>query len=151
MSSHRTDILLFSYTTPVIMLGYTSTSLEIRDLPIIEGKLRASALFIDMRAALKRFFLPQRFAVRDGSGFQLIYRALRANGRDVLLLIMITCVCAGLFYAPAFFLQRFVHYLEQDPGRMNTSWGWVYCLGLLVINIILYRKPSLSFYPKRPF
>jgi len=47
-----------------------------------------------------------------------------------------------LYYLPAFFLQRIVHFLElrevitipEDPNSEYTSssWGYLFCAGLLV-------------------
>lgn len=44
-------------------------------------------------------------------------------------------------YAPAFFLQKLVHFLEtrQDRasrGDVSLHWGYVYCVGLLVGSVL---------------
>ncbi|KIM26711.1 hypothetical protein M408DRAFT_330465 [Serendipita vermifera MAFF 305830] len=42
-------VLFFDYTTKVVMLGYTATSLETADLPILPADLRAPDIFAKMR------------------------------------------------------------------------------------------------------
>jgi hypothetical protein len=44
---------LFSYTTPVIRLGYTATSLEVGDLPIVPASMRAATIFKNMREGMR--------------------------------------------------------------------------------------------------
>ncbi|THH04398.1 hypothetical protein EW145_g5549, partial [Phellinidium pouzarii] len=44
-------VVMFSYTTAVVMLGYTAKSLEIADLPIVPGSMRAMSLYTRMKAA----------------------------------------------------------------------------------------------------
>ena len=129
------DIVLFSYTTKVVMLGYTSESLEIGDLPILNGTMRATSLFSRMRAAMRKYRL--RIA-RPGSGWNLFYRIMRVNTRTLAVQISLVVVSAVLFYTPALFLQRLVHYLEEDPERKNPAWGWVYCAGLFGFNAFTY-------------
>lgn len=45
---------------------------------------------------------------------------------------------AVIYYAPAFFLNRVIGYLETDPNRTDMSWGWVWCFGLFASNLIVY-------------
>ncbi|KAG8811356.1 hypothetical protein FRC17_002509, partial [Serendipita sp. 399] len=42
-------VLLFSYTTSVVMLGYTAASLETADLPILPASMRSTYIFSHMR------------------------------------------------------------------------------------------------------
>ncbi|GJE85249.1 multidrug resistance-associated ABC transporter [Phanerochaete sordida] len=131
------DTLLFSYTTKVVMLGYTSESLEIGDLPILPASMRATYIFASMRAAMTKWPLRiGRWRPAPGSGWQLIYRLVRNNGAALTVLLFLAAVAAVLFYAPAFFLQRVVAYLEADPGRTDRGWGWVFCAGLFCSNAV---------------
>lgn len=132
------DIALFSYTTKVVMLGHKAVSLEIGDLPIAPANMRATTLFARMRAASKRIQLSGRWKPKPGSGWELIYRLLRLNSLAFLMEVVLAAISAGLFYAPAFFLQRLVAYLEKDPLRISPGWGWVYCAGLFFSNTANY-------------
>ena len=137
------DTLLFSYTTKVVMLGYTSESLEIGDLPILPADMRATYLFATMRAAMKKWKLQiGSWKPKPGSGWQLIYRLIRNNLAPLLLLLSLAAIAAVLFYAPAFFLQRVVAYLEADPERKDRGWGWVFCAGLFFSNAISQLSTS---------
>ena len=129
------EVILFSYTTKVVMLGYTAESLEIGDLPIVPGSMRATSLFSRMKVALRRY---RWRSVTKGSGWQLAYQIIRVNGSMFIIQTALVVVSAVLFYTPAFFLRQFVHYLEGDPERKDPSWGWVYCAGLFALNAISF-------------
>ena len=141
------SILLFSYTTKVVMLGYTATSLEIGDLPLVPADMRAPVIFARMRRALKTFKLTQwgRWKPKLGSGWQLAYQIIRVNGPGIIAQICLVVVSAGLFYSPAFFLRKLVKYFEDDPLRLDPGWGWVWCAGLFGFNIIQYLGAFFSF------
>ncbi|KAI0641508.1 multidrug resistance-associated ABC transporter [Trametes meyenii] len=125
------DYLLFSYTTKVVMLGNTSESLEIGDLPIVAADMRATTLFARMRGGLRRWKLEiGSWRPRPGSGIELGYRLLRVNSTIMIMVILIASVCAGLFYVPAYFLKRVVQYLEVDREREFRGWGFVFCAAL---------------------
>lgn len=134
------DYILFSYTTKVVMLGYTAESLEIGDLPIVTADMRSTIVFANMRAALKRHKFGGIFNWRPspGSGWQLAFRILRVNARAFFTQISLVMFAAGLFYSPALFLRQLVKYLEDDPQRLNPEWGWVYCAGLVAFNVLQY-------------
>lgn len=125
------NTLLFSYTTKVVMLGNTSESLEIGDLPIVPAGMRATTIFKEMRGALKLYHLRvHSWRPRPGSGFELCWQLLRVNTVDILAVVILAMIVAVLFYTPHYFLQQVVHYLELDPQRENRGWGWVYCCAL---------------------
>ncbi|KAI0792249.1 multidrug resistance-associated ABC transporter [Abortiporus biennis] len=131
------DALLFSYTTKVVMLGYTSESLEIADLPIVPGDMRAPTLYASMRAAMRRWTLRiGSWRPTPGTGWNLIYRLLKLNSSTFILIISLAAVAAVLFYAPAFFLQKLIAYIESDNARSDRSWGWVYVAGMFFSNAI---------------
>ncbi|PCH35119.1 multidrug resistance-associated ABC transporter [Wolfiporia cocos MD-104 SS10] len=132
------DTLLFSYTTKVVMLGNTSESLEIADLPIVPADMRATTIFNNMRGALRRWKLQiGSWRPKPGSGWELGYRLIRVNEKLLLLVVVLASITAVLFYVPAYFLQRVVRYLELDPERTDRGWGWVYCAGLFFSNAIM--------------
>lgn len=144
------DQLLFSYTTKVVMLGNTAESLDIGDLPIIPGKMRATYLFRCMRSTLsntrlKRIFL---WDIRPGGGWELAYRLACVNRAAFATQMTLASLGAILYYAPPYFLQQLVRYLETDPERHDRSWGWFYSFGMFVgtasIHLINGQMWSLS-------
>jgi len=134
------DLLLFSYTTKVVLLGNTAESLDIGDLPIVPGSLRATYLFHRMRSALstirlRRFIL---WDIRPGSGWELAYRLAYINKSGFIVQMALASIGAVLYYAPPFCLQKLVKYLEMDPERHDRSWGWFYSFGIFVANASLH-------------
>ncbi|KAH8986771.1 ATP-binding cassette transporter [Lactarius hatsudake] len=134
------DLLLFSYTTKVVMLGNTAESLDIGDLPIVPGILRATYLFRSMRSTLSTIRLRQflLWDIHPGSGWELAYRLARVNRMAVALQMTLASIGAILFYVPPFFLQQLVKYLETDPERHDRSWGWFYSFGIFVGTASIY-------------
>ncbi len=139
-----TGFIFFQYTTAVVMLGYTAESLEIRDLPILPASFRATTIFTDFRQRIKKGtavlppFMPWK--VKRNSPVDLGLKLLEANMWPITVLVCLAATSATLFYVPAFFLQRFIKHLEQDPDRQDIAWAWVYCAGLFVSNVVIYRE-----------
>jgi hypothetical protein len=133
------ETLLFSYTTKVVWLGNIADNLDIGDLPILAADMRAAFNYSRMRSALRRYQL-QIFSWKPspGSGLSLAYKLARLNSRVLTVEVLIVIVSAVLFYGPAFFMRRLISYLEGDPHRENTGWGWVYVFGLFMSNAIMY-------------
>lgn len=133
-------MLLFSYTTKVVMLGYTAESLEIGDLPIVPSDMRSTTIYANIRTAMRRIKLPRNWNPAPGSGWALLYRLARVNSGMLALEFVLAAVCAVLFYSPAFFLQRLVRFLEvvDSDGSQDRSWGWFYCAGLFGANALTY-------------
>src|SRR6266436_8412167 len=134
------DLLLFSYTTKVVLLGNTAESLDIGDLPIVPGSLRATYLFRRMRSALstirlRRFIL---WDIRPGSGWELAYRLAYINKSGFIVQMALASIGAVLYYAPPFCLQKLVKYLEMDPERHDRSWGWFYSFAIFASTASLY-------------
>ncbi|KAH8996013.1 ATP-binding cassette transporter [Lactarius akahatsu] len=134
------DLLLFSYTTKVVMLDNTAESLDIGDLPIVPGTMRATYLFRSVRSTLSTIRLRQflLWDIPPGSGWELAYRLARVNRKAVALQMTLASIGAILFYAPPFFLQQLVKYLETDPERHDRSWGWFYSFGIFVGTASIY-------------
>ncbi|KZP24950.1 multidrug resistance-associated ABC transporter [Athelia psychrophila] len=132
--------LTFSYTTRVVMLGHVSSSLEIGDLPILPGDMRASNAYAKMKHAL--WLSPPPHASshkgdkKKSGGWALGWTILRLNAIGFAALTLLAGVSAVLFYAPAFFLQKLVQYIQDDPERVDRRWGWVYVVGLFGVNAI---------------
>ncbi|KZV87123.1 multidrug resistance-associated ABC transporter [Exidia glandulosa HHB12029] len=132
------DVLLFSYTTKVVMLGYTAESLEIGDLPIVPSDMRSTTIYAAIRTAMRRIKLPRNWNPAPGSGWALLYRLMHVNAGMLILEFVLAAVCAVLFYSPAFFLQRLVRFLELQEEGVDRSWGWFYCAGLFGSNAFTY-------------
>ncbi|CAE6493905.1 unnamed protein product [Rhizoctonia solani] len=137
------SILLFSYVTPIVMLGYNATSMEIRDLPILTANMRAPYIYSTMRSIMKRIKLSRRWRGKPGSGYELLYQLVYVNRAMFLLQIFLSASSAGLYYAPAWFLQQLVKFLEvtrstDSPQDIDPAWGWVYCGGLLLTGMLVY-------------
>jgi len=119
--------LLFNYTTKVVMLGYSSESLEIGDLPVVPANMRGTILYTSMRRTIRTVKWGLRWwRPRVGSGWELAYRLLRVNALPLTALVLLAAVSACLFYTPPFFLRQLIIYLESDPNREDRSWGWFY-------------------------
>lgn len=132
------SIMLFSYATKVVMLGYSSESLEIGDLPVVPGDMRATYIFATMRAAMRRWTLGiHTWKPPPGSGWEIGYRLIRVNMGALSLMCVLTSMYATLLYVPPYFLQHIVGYLEADPSRSSPGWGWVFCLGMFLSNVIV--------------
>jgi hypothetical protein len=131
------------------MLGYTTTSLEIGDLPIVPANMRAIFNYSTMKKAMREVRLSiGTWRPRPGSGWELCYRLLRVNKLVFTAEIVLAAISAVLFYTPAFFLRRLVGYLEVDKLREDRGWGWVYVIGLFSANVLVSigESPSALLY-----
>lgn len=141
------DILFFSFNTKVVKLGNVAESMEIGDIPIVPASIRATYNFAAMRRVM-RTVKPKWlwWSFKPGSGWGLLYRLYVANRTAMLMVFLLAAVSAVLFYAPAFFLQRTVAYLETDPERLDRRWGFLFSFGLFVswsITCLSKLSPSL--------
>ena len=120
------------------MLGNTTESLDIGDLPIVAFDMRATHLFQRMRNAMK-YIKPTvlGWKPKPGSGWQVGIRLFKLNSFVLLLQIGLAAFAAVMYYAPTYFLKRLVAYLEADPERLHMEWGVVFALGLLITGLIL--------------
>jgi len=136
------------------MLGNIAQSLDIGDLPIVPGNMRATMNFAKMKRAMReiKFNLSitgrqrgERWSPKTGTGWNLAYRLLVVNVLPFIALFALAAISAALFYTPAVFLQRLVKYLEGDGKREDMSWGWVWVVGLFVSNAITFLSESFCF------
>ena len=153
------------------MLGATAESLEIGDLPIVTANMRASTLYYRMRNAMQRVKIRPltifpawlcgghawKWSPKPGSGWILMYRLCKVNAAPIIAEISLAVVSALLFYAPAFFLQRLVKFMEVNKSGevKDMRWGWVYCAGLFLSTAIaflgeyasqVFAVPTLTYY-----
>src|SRR5262249_6898884 len=100
-------------------------------------------------ATLPSFFLPssriRQWKPRPGSGWELTYRLIKTNAAPFTAQAVLAAITACLFYAPAFFLQRLVKFLEvSKTGEVkDIRWGWAYCAGLFFVNATTFLCESL--------
>ena len=120
----------------VVMLGNTSESLEIGDLPIVSYDMRATHLFWRMRNAMKNIKpIILGWKPKPGSGWQVGIRLFKLNSFVIILQVTLAAFAAALFYVPAYFLKRLLAYLEGDPERLHREWGVVFALGIFISGI----------------
>ncbi|KAF9450615.1 P-loop containing nucleoside triphosphate hydrolase protein [Macrolepiota fuliginosa MF-IS2] len=133
------DVLLFSYTTKVVWLGNVAESLDIGDLPVVPGDMRATFNYSRMKRAMREVKLRiGSWSPKPGSGWSLIYRLVRLNILAFAAQFGLAVTSAMLFYTPAIFLKELVAYLEVDGARENLAWGWVYVIGLFMSNAVTF-------------
>lgn len=135
--------LLFSYVTSVVWLGNVVESLDIGDLPILPGDMRATYSFSMMSQAMRNIYL-RSWRPKPGSGWEMAYRLIRVNGLELLIEAALAAFSAVLFYVPTIFLQRLIYYFEVDPGRQDSSWGWAYVVAMIGSNMLCHIGACLS-------
>lgn len=127
--------LLFSYATKVLWLGNLVTSLDIGDLPIVPGYIRATVNYTEIKRAMQNIHsqIGSRTA-KSGSGWNLGFCLLRLNFSSLFMLLALAATYSALYYTPAIFLRHFISYLEADGRKEDKGWGWVYVFGLFLSN-----------------
>lgn len=136
--------LLFSYITKVVWLGNVAESLDIGDLPVLPGNIRATYNFSRMRQAIRCIRPSRPWRSKPGSGWRTAYQLIRANASALSIEIILAAFDAAFYYVPTIFLQRLIRYFEVDPARQNTGWGWVYVCGMFGSTIIHHLSACLS-------
>ena len=140
------------------MLGYTSASLEIGDLPIVPANMRGTFNFQLMKDALRTpiallsvpFSSYSLFSFQAGSGWELLFKLIRLNKVVLAAEVSLAAAAAVLFYTPAFFLNKLVQYLQDDPNREDRRWGWVFVAGLFGLNAFSYLSKCSFSFVRRP-
>jgi hypothetical protein len=122
------------------MLGSTAESLEIGDLPIVPADMRATTLFSGMRQTMRHVNLGGKWKPAVGSGWETVWRLAVLNKVAFSIQISLAAVSALLFYAPAYFLQKLVEFMENEPG--DIRWGLVFCFALFGVNALLFLGKS---------
>jgi hypothetical protein len=115
----------------VVKLANKAQSLEIGDLPILPGNMRASYHYSLMRVAMRRKEGGIFGRAKPGSGWHLFSKLLSVNALALSGVSALAVLSSLAYYGPAFFLRKLVAYLEGDPERNNPGWGWVYVIALL--------------------
>ena len=138
-------ILLFSYTTKVVWLGNIAESFDVGDLPIVPASMRATYNYARMRKALREIKLKIfSWSPAPGTGWNLIWRLIRLNYAILLVVLSLVTISTALSFASAFFMRKFVQYLEVDRNREDKEWGWFYVVGLFVANVLAFLRKFFS-------
>jgi hypothetical protein len=125
------------------MLANTVASLEIGDLPILTADMRATFQYAAMRRALRDLkqlsiaIGSYAWRAQIGTGTTLGYQLVRVNSVGLVIMCVLSLVVGSLFYIPPFFMSRVLSYLERDPEREHTEWGWVWVICLCGSNLLL--------------
>ncbi|KAF8211647.1 ATP-binding cassette transporter [Mycena galopus ATCC 62051] len=133
------EILYFSYVRKVVSLGASIETLEIGDLPVMPAQLRATSNYEVIRKMVQRMKLSLWFwKPPPGSGATLAYQIFHANFYAITAEAVLAAAAALLYYVPPFCLSRLISYIEGDPNRANTAWGWFWVAALFATNAISY-------------
>ncbi|GAA5944109.1 uncharacterized protein JCM15063_005316 [Sporobolomyces koalae] len=138
------SFLFFGWLSPVLASGLVAAqkeeSLDEKYLPILSANDRAVNLWERIKGSAKLMDQAPRGVNR------LLWRVLIVNKRLFIIQTALACVNSVLYYLPAFFLQRIVHFLElreqvkipEDPDTEYTTraWGYLFCAGLLASSAI---------------
>ncbi|GAA5841427.1 hypothetical protein JCM3766R1_004081 [Sporobolomyces carnicolor] len=132
--------IFFGWISPVLAQGLAAASkdesVNEQDLPILPSQDRAANQW-EMIKGSKHLMDNSPKGINP-----LLWRILVINKRLFLWQAALASMNSVLYYLPAFFLQRIVHFLElreqitipEDPNSeyTSTSWGYLFCAGLLV-------------------
>ncbi|GAA6039699.1 hypothetical protein JCM8097_001359 [Rhodosporidiobolus ruineniae] len=136
-SSSPLSYLLFSWVTPILSRAYKASRdpthaeepLDEASLPALPAAERAINVWEGVKGT-QSWMEPQN--VPRGWN-ALLWRIVRVNRPLFIIQASLSVLNAGLYYLPAFFLQRLVAFLEERPPPGETrsmQWGYVYCIGL---------------------
>ena len=132
LSCSPISFILFGWISPVLQIGQTVETLRQEDLPVLGARDRAPNLWSQIQSSAQ---------VGRGPGFvnPLLWRVIRTNQGLFMGQVILAFVTSFLYYLPALFLQRLVAFLEARPryddGSFDNTWGYIYCLGLLVAGL----------------
>jgi len=129
--------LFFSYAGTVFMLGGPKKLISFDELPILPARLRAVVNLSQIRYARRSIKLPFESLRKLGSGYELAYQLLRINFTLVCTIQLLSVLAATTYYAPIAFIQFFLKYIETDPQRKDTSWGWFHVTGIFVGHFVV--------------
>ncbi|GAA5920308.1 hypothetical protein JCM1841_004522 [Sporobolomyces salmonicolor] len=125
--------ILFGWISPVLAVGLASAnkgeSIDEKDLPMLGATDRAVNLWEEVKATQGLMDNAPKWCNA------LLYRVIVVNQRLFIWQSILATANAVLYYVPAFFLQRLVHFLEQrsdESESRSLAWGYVFCAGLLV-------------------
>ncbi|GAA6061872.1 hypothetical protein JCM10212_000513 [Sporobolomyces blumeae] len=130
--------IFFGWITPVLDAGLEAAkhdeSLDEKVLPVLASADRASTLWQGIKDSKRLMDTAPRWCNK------LLWRVVVINKKLFIWQAILASVNAVLYYLPAFFLQRLVHYLERreavsipDPEpETSVAWGYLFIAGLFV-------------------
>ncbi|ORX49049.1 P-loop containing nucleoside triphosphate hydrolase protein [Hesseltinella vesiculosa] len=122
------DYFTFNYLTVLVKTAYGKGKLEDADLPILPPIFRGRNLFYC-------------FAQHRKPSASLLFRIYRANRPAIMCQIALAFITSGLFYAPAFFMNRLLNLIQAihqglpDDEALRT--GIVITVGLGAFTMLL--------------
>ncbi|KAJ7916834.1 ABC transporter transmembrane region-domain-containing protein [Mycena leptocephala] len=138
----------------VALMGFTSI-LPSENLPVIATQdsilpfLCRHARHLSLRLDATRLARLEAFnrvlAREDWDGTTLAYQLVRVNSAGLVIMCLLSLGVGSLFYIPPFFMSRVLSYLEQDPEREHTEWGWVWVICLCGSNLLMFLVTGKSF------
>ncbi|KAJ7666515.1 P-loop containing nucleoside triphosphate hydrolase protein [Mycena rosella] len=112
-------------------------SLEIGDLPLMPAQLRATVNYDALKKAVRERNLSfWSWRPRPGSGATLAYQLFHSNLLGITAEAALTVLAALLYYTPPICLNKLIQYLEGDPNRDDTAWGWFWVAALFAANAV---------------
>ncbi|CAK5262101.1 unnamed protein product [Mycena citricolor] len=111
---------LFLFTTEIFSLRHLP-SFEIHDLPILPANIRTA----------------WNLSAPHSGAHPIISQLLRVNLSSVTRVGLLSFGLAFVYYAPSFFLNRFLQYLEDDTSRSERGAAWIWVCGLGVAHFAL--------------
>ncbi|GAA6024648.1 hypothetical protein JCM8202_000420 [Rhodotorula sphaerocarpa] len=126
--------ILFAWISPVLRSSYQVDIISEETLPSLPATDRAKNGWDRIRAS-------EHLMDAAPKGWNaLLWRLVVVNQRLFIWQIILSAMNAVLYYAPAFFLQKLVHFLETreeraERGDTSLHWGYVYCVGLLMGSV----------------
>ncbi|GAA5837596.1 hypothetical protein JCM11251_002021 [Rhodosporidiobolus azoricus] len=176
-SSSPLSYLLFSWITPLLTSSYALSKdpltrdqpLDEDSLPVLPERERAGKVWEGVERMVKngkgkggkggkglggedgeeRHWLDREDVPKGWN--KLLWRVVKLNQGLFIWQASLSVLNAFLYYAPAFFLQQLVAFLENrdspslptspsspspNPERQETQWGYVYCVGLFASFVV---------------
>ncbi|CAG8546843.1 26170_t:CDS:2, partial [Gigaspora rosea] len=125
------DFITFAPAYKLIFKAYKQKTFNDDDLDLLPFAYQARSLYN---------------AFKKTRGSKLLYRILVANKHVISLQLLFTIMGSVLYYAPIFFLYRFLSFIQTRPENGSSKLGYIYIFGLLVSTIILRLTLGQNWY-----
>lgn len=120
--------LSFSWVTKVVrVVSKKKGDMSDNDLPVLTPEFRAHNIFYV-------------FGASRGKN-SLLYRVCKANSADIITQVILAIIASGLYYAPAFFMNRLLQLLQDMSNGVHyedaMKYGTLILIGMGVSIVIL--------------